>query len=365
MSDVYKLLAKKLDELPNGYPQTEEAVELEILKRIYTPEEAEMALKIRPVPETVDQIAKRIGKPVDEMQAILDDMVLKGQIGPLKKDGKQMYKLFPFAIGIYEFQFLRKDKTPEQRREFMELCEQYFPYLGMTLVGIEPAVTRVVPVTQDVKKDLQVQRYEDIRRMVAEAKSFMLQDCMCRTEQGLLGNRCKYPLDVCLNFSTEENAYERYPQLGKVISKEEAFKVIDRVEEAGLVHLTYNVGEGHDFVCACCSCCCGMLRAVKEFGIPTAVAKSNFVAEINAEECTGCGICKDERCQMDAIVDEEEQYRVVAERCIGCGACVPACPAEAVALVRKPQAERDEPPADLADWGRKRAAARGIDIEAE
>jgi ferredoxin len=363
MADVYKRLAQKLDELPNGFPETDEGVELKILQKIFTPEEAEMALKIRPVPETVEEIAERLEKPVDEMQTILDDMVLKGQIGSFKEGGKQMYKFFPFAIGIYEFQFLRKDKTPEERREYMDLFEEYAPYLGISLVGIEPAVTRVVPVSTEIDEDLHVHRYEDVRSMIREAKSFMLQDCMCRTEQGLLGNRCKYPLDVCLNFSNEDDAYERYPQLGKVISQEEAFEVIRRAEEAGLVHLTYNWGEGHDFICNCCSCCCGMLRAVKEFNIPNAIAKSNFIAAIDHEACTACGVCKDDRCQMDAIVEEDDVYSVLSERCIGCGACVSTCPVEAITLERKPEAEHDIPPANSMEWNKKRAAARGIKLK--
>ena len=78
MSDVYRRLAKKLDDLPNGFPATERGVEIEILKKIYAPEEAEMALKMRPVPETVEAIAKRLEKPASEMQSILDDMTRKG-----------------------------------------------------------------------------------------------------------------------------------------------------------------------------------------------------------------------------------------------------------------------------------------------
>jgi len=137
MSDVYKRLAKKLDDMPNGYPATDSGVELRILEHIFAPEEAEMALKIRPISETVETIAERLGKPVDEMQAILDDMVLKGQIEALKKDGKQMYKLVPFAVGLYELYFLRKDQTESQQREFMKLFEEscsrsICPILGCT-----------------------------------------------------------------------------------------------------------------------------------------------------------------------------------------------------------------------------------------
>ena len=69
MTDVYKRLAKKLDDLPNGFPSTESGVELKILQKIFTPEDAELALKIRPIPETAAQIAERLGKPIDEMDA--------------------------------------------------------------------------------------------------------------------------------------------------------------------------------------------------------------------------------------------------------------------------------------------------------
>jgi len=363
MSDVYKRLAKKLDDMPNGYPATDSGVELRILEHIFAPEEAEMALKIRPIPETVEIIAERLGEPVDKMQAILDDMVLKGQIEALKKDGKQMYKLVPFAVGLYEFYFLRKDQTESQQREFMKLFEEYLPDFGMYIAGFEPPYFRVVPVSTEIKADLHVHRYDDIRGMLEEAKSFQLQDCMCRREQGFLGNRCKYPLDVCLSFSNEENEYERYPELGKIISKEEAFKVIERAEEEGLVHLTYNVVEGQNFVCACCPCCCGMLRAVKEFNLPTALAKSDFVAVIDPESCTACVVCRDERCPMDAIVEEDDEYRVLEERCIGCGACAPTCPTEAITLVQKPEAECAEPPADTMEWKKERAAARGVELK--
>ena len=363
MSDVYKRLAKKLDELPNGYPATESGVELKILEHIFAPEEAEMVIKLKPVPETVETIAERLGKPVDEMQAILDDMALKGQIEPLVKDGKQMYRVVPFAVGLYEFYFLRTDQTASRQKEFAKLFEEYLPDFGMYLAGFEPPYFRVVPVSTEIKEDLHVHNYEDIRGMLKGAKSFQLQDCMCRNEQALAGNPCKFPLDVCLNFSNEENAYGRYPQLGKAISKEEAFKVIERAEEEGLVHLSYNVVEGQNFVCACCSCCCGMLRGVKEFNLPTVLAKSDFVAAIDQENCTACGVCREERCPVDAIVEENDEYRVVKERCIGCGACAPTCPTEAIKLVHKPETERTEPPANTREWNRIRAAARGIEAD--
>ena len=355
MTDVYKRLAKRLDELPNGYPATESGVELKILKHIYTPEEAEMTLKMRPVPETVEAVAERFEKPIPEMQAILDNLVTRGQIASFKMFGQQMYMLFPFLVGIYEFQLKRMDK------ELAELFEEYIPHLVKTVGGFEPAVARVVPVSTEIKQDMQVHRSEDIRRMIEEGKSFQLMECICRKEQALEGNPCTHALERCLGMSKEENAYEKFAR-GRVISKEEALKVMADAEAEGLVHCTYNIQEGQAFVCNCCSCCCGIMRGIKEFNAPHILAKSNFVSSIDQESCSACGVCADERCPMDAIVEENGSYKVLAERCIGCGACVSSCPTESIALERKPDSERDTPPKNLMDWGFQRAANRGIEI---
>jgi Fe-S-cluster-containing hydrogenase component 2 len=307
------------------------------------------------MPETVEAVAERFGNPVDEMQTILDSMVTRGLIGSFKMAGQQMYMLFPFLVGIYEFQLKRMDK------ELADLFEEYAPTLLANIGSYEPAVARVVPVSTEIKQDLHVHRYEDIRQMIGEARSFQLMECICRKEQALVGHPCAHTLETCLAFSKEENAFEKYPR-GRVISKEKALEVIADAEEEGLVHCTYNVEDGQVFVCNCCSCCCGILRGVKDFKAPRLLAKSHFVASIDPDTCTACGVCADERCPMDAIAETDGAYEVQAERCIGCGACVLTCPADAVRLLRKPESKRDRPPANLMDLNFKRAVERGIEI---
>ena len=127
MTDVYKQLAKRLDQLPHGYPATESGVELKILRKIFTPDDAEMALKIKYFPEKVEAIANRLGEPVEEMRTTLDNMAIKGQIGSSTSKGKQMYMLAPFIVGIYEYQVYRLDK------ELVDLFEDYFPTLSKSL----------------------------------------------------------------------------------------------------------------------------------------------------------------------------------------------------------------------------------------
>ncbi len=356
MTDVYKRLAKRLDELPGGFPATESGVELKILEKIYSPEEAETTLKMRSVPETVEQVAERLGKPVPAMQEILDNLHEKGQIGSFKMFGQRMYMLFPYIVGIYEFQLNRMDK------EMAELFGAYAPALIGQLGSFEPALGRVIPVSTEIEAEQHVHRYEDVQRMIEEAKSFMLMECICRKEQALQGKTCRHKLETCLGISGEADAFDRFPR-GRVISREEALKVVKDAEEDGLVHFTYNVQEGHAFICNCCSCCCAGLRGIREFNAPQMVAKSNYVAVIDAESCVACGVCSDERCPVDAIVQEDGVSLVVEERCIGCGACTTSCPTESVHLERKPEPEHDTPPANLMQWYKDRAASRGIELK--
>jgi Na+-translocating ferredoxin:NAD+ oxidoreductase subunit B len=355
MDDVYRLLAKRLDQLPNGFPATQTGVELRILQKIFAPEEAEMALKMKPIPETTEAISERLGVDASAMQTILDTMVGKGQIASTKMYGNQVYMMVPFIFGIYEFQLNRLDK------ELADLVAEYAPRLMGVLGGFEPALSRVVPVNAQIQGKHEVQRYEDVRAVLEKAKSFQLMECICRKERALHGRPCKHPTEVCLGLSNHEDAFSRYP-MGKVISREDALRVVALAEEHGLVHTTYNVQSGQIFMCNCCSCCCGILRGMKYFKAPHLIAGSNFRASIDPRTCQACGVCADERCPMGAIVKTESAYQVLPERCIGCGVCASTCPTESISLARKPESEQEEPPLDLPEWFAKKADNRGIKI---
>ncbi len=355
MNDVFKKLAKKLDELPNGYPATESGVELRILKKIFSPEDAEMALKLSPLPETAQAIAERLSVPEDEIQTILENMVIKGQIGSVKMNGNKTYLLMPFIVGIFEFQLNRLDK------ELVDMVGEYAPQLMEALGGHSPSLMRVVPINVKIDAQHQVLTYEDMTKIIDSAKSFQVNDCICRKERSLHGKTCSHSLEVCLGLSSSEDAFDDYPR-GRVITKDEALNILRTAEEEGLVHSTYNVQNEQMFVCNCCSCCCGIIRGMKYFNAPYLLAKSNFVALIDQDVCQACGVCAEERCPMEAISETEGTYRVNPERCIGCGVCTTTCPTEAISLIRKPDSDSDNPPGDIVDWYFQRAASRGIPI---
>ncbi|RJX28382.1 MAG: 4Fe-4S dicluster domain-containing protein [Desulfarculus sp.] len=352
--DVYQRLAQKLDQLPEGFPATGSGVELRILRQIFEPAEAEMALQMSPLPETAEAIAERLGRPVPEMRATLEDMARKGQIASFKMGGQQMYRMAPFVVGIYEFQ--RRERLT---KELAELVEEYMPSLSQKVGGFGPHLTRVIPVNAPLKADLNILPRDDIRQIIAKAKSFRVQDCVCRREQGLLDNRCQHTLHCCLQYSMEEDAYAYFNLDGEVVSREEALRIVEAAEQEGLVHSTYNVEEAPGgFLCNCCPCCCGLLRSLKEFDSPYVLARSSYLASIDQDTCQACGLCKDERCPMDAISEEDGVYRVLAERCLGCGVCAVTCPSDSITLLARPQADRVDIAKNMIDWAQRRLAQR-------
>ncbi len=102
--DVFIELAEALDQLPNGYPRSDSGVELRILKKIFSPEEAALAGKLTGAFEPVRAIAGRLGLPEEEVSRRLFKLVRGGLAWLDKRDGKAYFRLAPFVIGIYEAQ---------------------------------------------------------------------------------------------------------------------------------------------------------------------------------------------------------------------------------------------------------------------
>ena len=102
MTDVYERLAKHLDNLPASYPATDSGVELRILKRLFTPEEAEAAMALTMFPESADSIAKKLGKNESDIEKLFYSMSQKGLIGRLGKE-QNKYMAANFIVGIWEY----------------------------------------------------------------------------------------------------------------------------------------------------------------------------------------------------------------------------------------------------------------------
>jgi NAD-dependent dihydropyrimidine dehydrogenase PreA subunit len=351
-------LAKVLDTLPNGFPSTESGVEIRLLKKIFRPQEADLFCDLRLSFETAEQIAERTGRPREGLEDMLTEMWQRGQVFGVSFGGTKLFKMVPWAFGIYEFQL------PHMDRELAEMCEEYGQVYGSQFFKHTPQLMQVVPIERDIPAKHEALTYEKVSSIVENGQSFMVNECICKKEQGLLDHQCERPLEVCLAIAPVPGIFKD-TKVGRVISKNEAYDVLRKSEESGLVHLTWNVESGHFFICNCCGCCCGVLRSINDLGIPASmVVNSHYYAVIDPEKCIACGTCADERCQVNAINDGEESYEVVKEKCIGCGLCVETCPSEAIQLVRKQPEELIAPPKDERSWYEERGKQRGVDFEA-
>jgi ferredoxin len=145
--------------------------------------------------------------------------------------------------------------------------------------------------------------------------------------------------------------------LARTINAQEALEVLNKAEEAGLVHCVNNSQDKFGVVCNCCSCCCTLLRGITELANPNAVATSSYIVNFSADECTGCFLCSDNRCPVNAISEQDDIVAVDELRCIGCGLCVSVCPFEALSMKKRETALST--PATYQDIGIKVLTEKG------
>lgn len=345
--DVYDRLADALDRLPNGFPRTASGVEIRVLQKMFTADEAALACQLTGIFETIAEIAERVGLSTRETAQQLKNLAERGMVWNVMQAGRAYFRLAPFIVGVYEAQVNVID------HELAHLIEDYFNEGGQGIMAFQPALHRVVPAQKSIKSEW-ILPYDDVRSILLSAKAFSVQDCICRRQQNLLGHPCEFPLTYCLSFSQNERAARPGD-----ISQSEALAILDKAEEIGLVHTVANVVEGVFYICNCCGCCCGILRGITEFGIENSVAFANYFAVIDADLCVRCGICSG-RCQVKAITEVGGVSVVDRKRCIGCGLCVTGCPNEAARLERKPDAETVHPPVDYGAWEEERLRHRGL-----
>lgn len=150
-----------------------------------------------------------------------------------------------------------------------------------------------------------------------------------------MGNPCQTTTrtETCMVFGdTAKNCISSGK--GRSISKKEALEISRQNEAEGLVLQPSNA-QKVEFVCACCGCCCGILRLHKKLPRPVDLWAANYYAEVNGDNCTGCATCVT-RCQVNAItIDEDQVPRINLSRCIGCGNCIITCQSGAISLLRK------------------------------
>lgn len=324
----YARLADKLDQAGLGAPRGEALTE--ILAELFTPEEASIAaaLPFRPAP--LGRLAPLVGLSEAELRARLERMADKGLVFAKHGDKGDFYALLPVLPGIFELQFMRDDAGPRQTW-LARLYEQYYvAELGPSIARQTTSFARVIAVERRIPNPMAISPYEVVSGYLREGQNFALTRCHCRHQQELIGEGCGAPQDVCMLFGPfAAFAVER--GFARSASRDEMLHALDRAEEHGLVHVSDNVADRINFLCNCCGCCCGFLRAAKAVGRANVVAASRYEVALDPDACVACGACA-ERCQVDALGGGEDAPVPDVTRCLGCGACLSACPTGALSL---------------------------------
>jgi len=339
--DVYRKLGRKVDGLSARAPWNDALYS--ILKELYTPEEAELVVRMPYGLADIDQIERVTKMERTRLQRHLDDLAEKGLLLDIWVKGQYHYTISPFVVGIFEFTMMRTRgelNSKEWARLFKEYMGQGEPFFkanfgeGQTMTPL-----RTLPHAEafELEEYVEVLDYEKASSILDAADKFSIGICSCRHEKMHTGEKkCDVPLETCSSFGSSADYLIRHG-LGKEVSKSEMKENLARSREMGLVFCADNVKNDISFICHCCSCCCNVILGVSKFGYPGILASSNYVAESDTDTCVQCGQCA-EACPFNAIQGGTETDPVVdSDKCVGCGVCALGCDTEAMRLTPRKQ----------------------------
>ena len=176
---IYRDLQEHLDRQPVGYPSVKSGADIRLLKRLFTPDEAKLAILLSYKHRTVQQIADLALKrgmviALEQLESHLDAMMKKGTIGHIRKDGIRLFFNLPLVVGMYEMQIA--DLTPE----FIEDFDAYTSNraFGLELLSTELPQMRTIPVNSSIESKHHVATFDQLEHLITEAGGALRGDRM-------------------------------------------------------------------------------------------------------------------------------------------------------------------------------------------
>jgi len=313
---------------------------------------------------SAEEIRETSGMTEKEIVEKTDALAKKGIIfNQPNTKGTMVYRLLPLIIvGTFEYTFMKELPGGEKIKDYEKIAKLYHTLLGelrdfiqgnydnlLPFFEQQPAVDRTVPVFTSesgkkiniiVNEKVHAEEYivpsKTVEEIINKYDDIAVGHCFCRNYTKVLGHTCEInaPSEVCFTFG--KSARHTINQgFARPVTKDEAMKIMQQVEEAGLIHKAFhngsNIEKEENSICNCCKDCCDTFTLWRNGASPM-VNSTMYLSVIDRDECTGCGICV-ERCPVDAITIGNDGVAVREESyCIGCGICARFCPAEAIAL---------------------------------
>jgi len=316
--------------------------------------------------QTMEQLKQSSGLSEEEINKKVKLLAGRGVIfNQPNSKGIMVFRLLPlFNVGTFEYNFMGKLEINDRNREIASLFNKLFADLNsmvqdnydviIPMLMSAPPVDRTVPVFENkpksepvkiiINKELEtaidrIVPSQRVEELIQKFDEIALGHCFCRHYKDLEGTPCKQTdeRETCFTFGksarfTSEQGFSR------IISKDEALKVLKRAEEAGLVHKAYHpnfdTSKDETSICNCCRCCCA--NGVDNMIAPMANVTS-FLSVVNDDLCIGCGTCVKKCHTYAAYLNDDKKARRKEERCIGCGVCAHFCPQNAISMVKGEQ----------------------------
>ncbi|PKM95050.1 MAG: pyridine nucleotide-disulfide oxidoreductase [Firmicutes bacterium HGW-Firmicutes-1] len=245
---------------------------------------------------SAEDVAKASGEPYEKVKETLDYIAWAGVAFVNTIDGVDMYWQDIFVPGHLELINNNKElvaKHPEVAEAFYYFGSKKGPMAaGIMPVGGGPM--RVLPIERSIDGNSRKASYEELSKHLNEAEVFSVSDCSCRTSREEMGEGCGHlKEDMCVQLGHAAEYYIKTGR-GREITREEAFEIIKRAEDNGLMHSIPNLDEpGHTHaICNCCGCGCYAMRLANEF-VNNDIVRSNYKSVVDEDKCVACGECVD------------------------------------------------------------------------
>jgi Pyruvate/2-oxoacid:ferredoxin oxidoreductase delta subunit len=275
-----------------------------------------------------------------------------------------VYRLLPLFPGMFEYTNFRGE-TSDRHKKIARLLETLLTGVRdltqdhyddfVALARKLPPVPRVVSVEEDLTGPTgdRIMPAQEVSWIIDQTDQIALAHCYCRHGKDLLDDPCKVTDEKsnCFLLGKSAQFASKY-EFARLVSKEEAKKILTKAADEGLVHKAFHVHLNPDLeeeaICNCCKCCCGIFQMYYS-GAMAYHCYTNFLAAVDEDACSSCEACTDV-CPMEAIQMSDDTALVMEEKCIGCGVCAHQCPDEAIEMRRMetrqvfvPPVRRDEP----------------------
>ncbi len=344
----YDNLVDRLNRSPQGAPPSK--LLNRILAMLMNDREASL-LSLLPIkPFTAEKAAKVWKLHEVRARAILEELAGRALLVDVERHGQSVYALPPPMAGFFEFSLMRTRGDLDQKT-LSELFHQYLnveeDFVRALFTEGETQLGQIFVQEPVLSSDqaAHVLDYERATEVINTASHIGVGMCYCRHKMQHLGRACDAPMDICMTFNGSAESLVKHGH-ARGIEVEECLDLLDEAYERGLVQFGENVQERVSFICNCCGCCCEALTAARRFAHLHPIHTSNYIAEVDVTDCTGCGKCI-EACPVEALSlvsandparPKKKAARLDAEVCLGCGVCVRSCTKESIRMA--PRAAR-------------------------